>query len=90
MRELSPFMKQKVNRLETVAEELNLNGFKASVKYEKDWYIEVKTIAGNVKFISTQLTYMGDFYRAIHHVGLKLQKWGLENKIKEMRQSLKQ
>ena len=69
----------------SVAEELQLNGFDVKVI---GWLIEYDTIAGKMKYACSEKTLMGDYYRFISHLGSKLHKWGLENKIEVSKNSI--
>jgi hypothetical protein len=46
--------------------------------------IEIDTIAGKIEYTPMPEIHnvMADVYRFIHHYGIKLSKWGLENKLK--------
>ena len=72
-----------LDHCESVAEELRLNGFDVKiVKYYFEITIEYNSLAGLMQYTCSEKTIMGDYYRFISHLGLKLHKWGLENKIK--------
>ena len=74
---------------EAVAEELRLNGFDVkAVHFSKGPHkilIEYDTIAGKMKYKCSEKSIMAEYYRFVHHLGLHLSKWGLENKINTYR-----
>lgn len=71
-----------IDRVESICEELIiLTGW--DVKVVNGFTLELDTLAGKVTYHHSEKTVMGDVYRFISHVGGKLQKWGLENKLKE-------
>jgi len=75
--------------VESVAEELNMNGFNVEVKTEKyQIWIEYDTMAGKMIYCCSETTIIGDFYRFVSNYGSKLQKWGLDNKNIVARQEL--
>ena len=75
---------QTSDHCESVAEELNINGFDVRVIKGRNgygWLIEYDTIAGRMKYSCSEKTVMADYYRFISHYGSRLSKWGLDNKL---------
>lgn len=68
------------DHIESVAEELKLNGWSISINGK---HIECDTIAGKMEYTCTEKTVMTEYYRFIYHFGLKLHKWGLKMKLNE-------
>ncbi len=75
-----------LDHIECVSEELKMNGYDVRVikgTSYNSYLIEYDSIAGRMKYQCSEKTIMGDFYRFISHLGSKLHKWGLENKVSE-------
>lgn len=71
---------KKIDYMMTVAEEITLTtGLKAEVVNET---IEVDTLAGKIKFKVDFFDLMQDVYRFIYVYGMRLQKYGIEQRIK--------
>jgi hypothetical protein len=65
--------------METLSEELNMNGFCTSVKQEGyKMYIELDTMAGTMKYQKAFNDIMKDYYRFIWIFGYKIAGWALK------------
>ena len=69
-----------IDHIESVCEELNMNGYSCNVVNLK---IEYNAIFGTMIYDCTENTIMADFYRFIYHLGSKLHSYGLKQKNKE-------
>jgi hypothetical protein len=72
-----------IDYIETLAEELILNGFNVRAVKETDYsyFIEYDTICGKMKYKIVFHNVMKDYYRFIMCYGMKLQKYGLEKHL---------
>jgi hypothetical protein len=72
-----------IDYIETLAEELVLNGFNVKVVKETDYsyFIEYDTIFGKMKYKQSFNNVMKDYYRFIMCYGMRLQKYGLEKHL---------
>ena len=75
---------KRIDHIESVCEELNINGYSCNVIDNKIQYV---SICGAINYDCSEKTIMGDYYRFISHLGIKMHSYGLKNKIEE---SLKQ
>lgn len=71
---------KRIEHIESVCEELILNGF--NCKIHKNIII-YDSICGTINYGCSEKTIMGDFYRFISHLGIKMHYYGLEKKLKE-------
>lgn len=71
-----------IDHTESVAQELNYNGFHVSII--ADTIILYIFIGGEINYKCSEKTVMADYYRFISHLGNKMHQWGLEMKIKEL------
>lgn len=81
----------KEDRMRTIAEELKMcMGFDVDVYRDRfEWKLKMDTIAGVYIYSPSEKTIMGDVYRFISNYGLKIHKWGLESKISEYQNIVK-
>lgn len=72
-----------IDYIETLAEELVLNGFNVKVVKETDYsyFIEYDTMFGKMKYKQSFNNVMKDYYRFIMCYGMRLQKYGLEKHL---------
>lgn len=72
-----------IDYIETLAEELVLNGFNVRVVKETDYsyFIEYDTMFGKWQYKTVFNNVMKDYYRFIMCYGMRLQKYGLEKHI---------
>ena len=73
-------VKKRIDHIESVCEELTMNGYTCKVVNNK---IEYDAIFGTMIYTCTEKTFMADFYRFIYHLGGRLHSYGLKQKNKE-------
>lgn len=75
---------ESIDKIESFIEELYNNGFYA--EHLKHSTIRIATLGGiiDMRYMFEE-SLMYNYYRAINHIGLKMAKWGLENKLKNSR-----
>jgi hypothetical protein len=78
---------KRIDHIESVCEELNMNGFKCFVVNHK---IQFGSMFGTMNYDCSEKTVLGDYYRFISHFGIKLHNYGLEKKLEENLKQFKQ
>lgn len=71
---------KRIEHIESVYEELKLNGYDCKI-YKN--IIIYHSPFGTINYSCSEKTVMGDFYRFISHLGIKMHNYGLENKLEE-------
>lgn len=79
-------LEKRISHIESVCEELNMNRFNCEVVNNK---IKYSSISGTMNYDCSEQSIMGDFYRFISHLGIKMHNYGLEHKLEENLRQLK-
>jgi len=78
---------ERLNHIEQVSEEINLcTELKTKVIGKK---INAQYLFGEINYECSEKTVMADVYRFFNHFGLKLANWGLQSKINEYKNIIK-